>query len=118
MLWGGCTPGYGMPDVSVEESVVTVRVRYSVTCGTPLPPVAVVVPLGRFTEGRYTLRFISAPIDGIGIPIDAPPINVPFTVVAGSGPAPSPVAAGGWLSFTALGVLLALLADGRLRSRA
>lgn len=116
--WAGCTPDGDEPTVSVEGSVVTVGVRYGTICGTPPPPVDVTVPLGRFAAGDYIARFAGVPIDGVGIPIADPPIDVPFRVTGSAGVDPFAAPVGGGAAALALGGLLMLLAGRRLRSRA
>jgi hypothetical protein len=56
--------GYVSSDVSRDGFVVTLTARYrSVACGTP-PPGDLVLPLGRFGPGEYTLQYQEVTVFG------------------------------------------------------
>lgn len=112
----GCAYDESPPGVSVEGAVVNVGMLYLTLCSDQ--PRDVVVPLGNLEPGTYTLRFTTAAMDGVGIPISDPPIDIPFGVTGGGSQTAFAAPVGGWPAYALLGGFLMLLAGWRLRSRA
>jgi hypothetical protein len=70
--WGGCGAG-GQTTTSIAGSVITVtEVTGEQTCGVPPPAADVLYPLGAFSPGSYTARYIVDPGTAQQITTDVP----------------------------------------------
>jgi hypothetical protein len=72
------------PVISRDGNTVTVKEGYSALCSiTDVPSrIPVILPLGEFSAGSYTLHFVSFPVTNPSSPTATtdPPIDKPFTV--------------------------------------